>query len=76
MLAPKSFYPGFEQAPTLEQKKKRLPLVDLPIPIEEIVKDLDAVILTHITLIIGMNLLLKRYLNIFQSLSKMLLTKN
>ena len=25
MLAPKSFYPGFEQAPTLEQKKKRLP---------------------------------------------------
>ena len=47
MLAPKSFYPGFEQAPTLEQKKKRLPLVDLPIPIEEIVKDLDAVIVTH-----------------------------
>ena len=33
--------------PTLEQKKTRLPLVDIPVPVEEIIKDLEAVIITH-----------------------------
>ena len=47
MLAPKEFYPGFEGAPTIEQKRQRVPMVDLPIPIEEILKNLDAVIITH-----------------------------
>ena len=46
-FAPKGYYPGFELTPNPELKKKRLPLVDLPIPIEEIIKNLDAVIVTH-----------------------------
>jgi len=47
MLSPKAYYPGFENAPTLEQKKTRVPMVDLPIPMDEILKNLDAVIITH-----------------------------
>ena len=46
-LAPKEYYPGFEGAPTPEQKKQRVPMVDLPIPMEEILKNLEAVIITH-----------------------------
>ena len=46
-VSSKIFLSRLRTSPTLEQKKKRLPLVDLPIPIEEIVKDLDAVIVTH-----------------------------
>ena len=47
MLAPKEYYPGFDQAPTGEQKKQRDPMVDLPIPMDQILKNLDAVIITH-----------------------------
>ena len=47
MLAQKEYYPGFDQAPTVEQKKQRVPMVDLPIPMEQILKNLDAVIITH-----------------------------
>ena len=46
-LAPKAYYPGFDGAPTPEQKKQRVPLVDLPMSIEEIIKDLEVVIITH-----------------------------
>ena len=47
-LTPKEYYPGFELGPTLEIKKARIPLNDLPLPIEEIVKDIDMVIITHL----------------------------
>ena len=40
-LTPKGYYPGFEMAPTVEMKKIRIPVNDLPIPIEQILKDLD-----------------------------------
>ena len=40
--------PEFDQAPTVEQKKQRVPMVDLPIPMDQILKNLDAVIITHI----------------------------
>ena len=46
-FAPKGHYPGFELCPTLEGKKTRTPLVDLPIPIEEIIKDLECILITH-----------------------------
>ena len=46
-LTPKEYYPGLEIAPTLEGKKTRIPLVDLPLPIEEIIKDIDAIIISH-----------------------------
>ena len=46
-LCPKEYYPGFEGAPTLAQKKQRVPMVDLPISMDEILKNLDAVIVTH-----------------------------
>ena len=46
-LCPKEYYPGFSGAPTLAQKKQRVPMVDLPISMEEILKNLDAVIVTH-----------------------------
>ena len=47
MLAPKGEYPGFELANTLERKKMRNPLIDLTMKIEDVLKDLEAVILTH-----------------------------
>jgi len=46
-LTPKGYYPGFEMCPTLEGKKTRIPLKDLPMPIEEITKDLEAVLVSH-----------------------------
>ena len=46
-LAPKEFYPGFDMAPAPELKKKRLPLNDLPMTVEEVIKDIDAVIISH-----------------------------
>ena len=47
-LTPKGYYPGLEIAPTLEGKKTRVPLVDLPLSIKEIIKDIDAIIITHL----------------------------
>lgn len=47
ILCPKGEYPGFELATSPERKKMRNPLIELPVPVEEILKDLDAVILTH-----------------------------
>ena len=47
-FTPKEYYPGFELGPTIEIKKTRIPLVDLPLPIEEIVKDIDACIISHL----------------------------
>ena len=47
-LAPKGYYPGIELAPTLEGKKTRVPVVDLPLSIEEIIKDIDACIISHL----------------------------
>ena len=46
-LCPKEYYPGFSGAPTLAQKKQRVPMVDLPLPMDEILKNLEAVIVTH-----------------------------
>ena len=46
-FTPKGYYPGLEFCATLEEKKTRLPLVDLPIKIEDILKDLEAIIVTH-----------------------------
>ena len=43
-LAAKGAYPGFEGTPNSE---RRIPLIDMAAPIEEVVKDIDAVILTH-----------------------------
>ena len=47
-FTPKEYYPGFELGPTLEIKKTRIPLVDLPLPIEDIIKDIDAIFITHL----------------------------
>ena len=47
-FTPKGYYPGFELSPTLEMKKTRIPLVDLPLSIEDIIKDIDAVIISHL----------------------------
>ena len=47
LLAPKGEYPGFELAKLTANKLKRNPLVDLPIPVEEIIKGVEAVIITH-----------------------------
>ena len=47
ILCPKGTYPGFDVADSLERKKMRNPLLELPITVEEILKDLEAVILTH-----------------------------
>ena len=47
ILAPKGEYPGFDIANTLERKLMRNPLVELPEPVEKILKDIDAVIITH-----------------------------
>ena len=43
-LAEKGAYPGFEGTPNSE---KRIPLIDLPMPVQEVVRGIDAVILTH-----------------------------
>ena len=43
-LAKKGAYPGFEGTPNAD---KRIPLIDLAEPAEEIIKGVDAVILTH-----------------------------
>lgn len=47
ILAPKGEYPGFDVANTLERKLMRNPLIDLPEPPEKILKNIEAVILTH-----------------------------
>ena len=47
-FTPKEYYPGFDLCPTVELKKKRVPLVDLPIPVEEIIKDIDVCIISHL----------------------------
>ena len=49
-LCPKEYYPGFSGAPTLAQKKQRVPMVELPISMEEILKNLDAVYSNSYTL--------------------------
>ena len=46
-LVPKGFYPWLDIAPTPEQKKIRVPMNDLPISINEILKGIQAVIITH-----------------------------
>ena len=43
-LAGKGAYPGFEGTPNSE---KRIPLIDMAEPAEEVIKGIDAVILTH-----------------------------
>ena len=43
-LAEKGAYPGFAGTPN---SSKRIPLIDLPMPIQEVVSGIDAVILTH-----------------------------
>ena len=47
ILCPKGTYPGFDVANTIERKKMRNPLIELPTSVDEILKDLEAVILTH-----------------------------
>ena len=46
-FTPKGYYPGLEFCLKVEEKKTRVPLVDLPIKIEEILKDIDAIVVTH-----------------------------
>ena len=46
-LVPKEYCPGFQGCPTLEQKKKRVPLVELPLSIDEVIKNIEAVVITH-----------------------------
>ena len=46
-FTPKGYYPGFEMCPGKDKKEIRLPMVDLPIPIDEIIKDIVAVLVTH-----------------------------
>ena len=46
-FTPKGYYPAYDKCPIEEGKTVRLPTVDLPIPIEEIIKDLEACIITH-----------------------------
>ena len=46
-FAPKGHYPAFDLAPTPETRKARGPLTDLKVPIDEIIKDIDAIIITH-----------------------------
>jgi len=47
ILAPKGEYPGSDIADTPERKLMRNPLIDLPLPVEEILKNIEAIILTH-----------------------------
>ena len=47
ILCPKGTYPGFDAADSVERKKMRNPLVELPTTVEDILKDLEAIILTH-----------------------------
>jgi L-ascorbate metabolism protein UlaG (beta-lactamase superfamily) len=47
LLAPKGEYPGFELAKLQANKLKRNPLIDLPEPVEEVIKGIEGVILTH-----------------------------
>ena len=44
MLSKKGSYPGFEQT---YRSELRNPLVELPMPVEEVLADVDAVIITH-----------------------------
>ena len=46
-FTPKGYYPGYELCPTLDGKKARIPLIDLPIPVEVIIKEIDAIIITY-----------------------------
>ena len=46
-FTPKWYYPGFELAPNPNDRNTRSPLVDLKVSIEEIIKDIDVVIVTH-----------------------------
>ena len=46
-FTPKGYYPGLDICPTPEMKKVRTPMVDLPVSIEEILKDIVAVLVTH-----------------------------
>lgn len=45
MLAEKGTYPPFPNAP---RQDKNNPLIDLPIPVEKIINNIDAVIVTHL----------------------------
>ena len=47
ILVQNNIIQGFDMAPKPELKKMRLPLNDLPMTVEEIIKDIDAVIITH-----------------------------
>ena len=46
-LVPKDYYPGLDIALTPEMKKIRVPMNELPISIDEILKDIEAVIISH-----------------------------
>ena len=46
-FTPKDYYPGFDLCPDPESKKTRIPMVDLPIYIDEIIKDVEAILVTH-----------------------------
>ena len=71
-LVPKDYYPGLDIAPTPEMKKIRVPMNELPISIDEILKDIEAVIISHTHIIIGMIMPLNTYPKICQYLSKIL----
>ena len=73
-LAPKDTYPGFEGTFNYQQ---RMPMVDLPVSMDNLLSNVTAVVVTHTHIsIIGMT----RQLNLFQShflfLCKIQRTKN
>ena len=75
-FTPKGYYPGFEMCPTKEQKEIGLPMVDLPISIDEILKDIVAILVLIHMWTIGMNTPQSIYQKIFQFLCKMPEIKN
>ena len=72
-LAPKDTYPGFEGTFNYQQ---RMPIIDLPVSMDELLNDITAVIVTHTHLIIGMILQLNLFQNHFQFLYKIQQIKN
>ena len=75
-FSPKGYYPGFELCRIEEGKRTHTPLNDLPIPIEEIIKDIEAVLVTHTHADHWDSTLLNLFQNIFQFLSKIFQIKN
>lgn len=71
-LAPKDTYPGFEGTFNYQQ---RMPIVDLPLSMDNLLSNVTAVVVTHISTI-GMKRQLMLFQNHFLFLYKIQRTKN